>query len=473
LHKETAIHREELADLLDILDAKSADLQPSLVYNGKESVISPSRSSRECELVESTLFQLGIEILRRLCPEVFQLLRLVQGHIDFVESGVGDYCNVHTDFPLLSIAGEGEVAHTLLLCVEAADEGGDLLLYAGSPQETVVRYTTGSATLFPCALPHAGKLVKQGKKKLLKYDVMSTEPLWKFEIRNQETATYDEQMLKLGTLARLDYFVAKAIFEGESGYTQTCLVSVDELKLLAEFFNGTARGGDTPQIQILLDRLCCCEAKLTSSELRKLITQATTLLPSYDVARLFIPISSMYAVLFVACAHRRKGIQSDEAADEIFQSYCSSTPGGMMLFCSSSSADMFRCCAFHRSAAATKRIVFNHAIKSIELHDENLVSSRSPTQRAAEDIEYSADGEAESSEGGGEWVATMPSMDISANEMRTLSIRATEAIREAHPTRRLVSAHSEVNECNDGSTYQEVWYQTTILRSGYVLLKRN
>lgn len=466
LHAQDVLPVEELVRLDAFLDSRSKDLRPSRVFDGEVSVISPSRRSSECELVEPYIFEVGVEAVRRLCPEVFSILRLVRGHVDLVESSLGDFFNPHTDFPLVT-TNTGHVSLTLLICLEPAEIGGELLLYAGMPAETIVGYSRGSATLFPCAVPHAGLEVKRGKKKLLKYDVVSTEPLWKFETKRPETGAYEDQILRLGTLVRLDSLVAKASFDGDSGCTRTSLVNADELKLLASFFDGIARADALREIQILLDRLCCPEAQLLSSELLQLITRSAAVLSSRLSTLPFLPSSAMYTVLFVACAHRRAGVSSEKSSKETLQSYCSAAPSGFLMFVRASSSTVFYDCDFCRSAEVAKQLVFEHAIKIIELYDEALISTRY-TEHGVEDLGDAAEDLGDSAA----WSATMPDSEIMQKEMQTLSERAVDAICEAQPARHVLSARSEINECNDGSTYREVQYQTTVLRSGYVLLKR-
>ena len=469
LHGCDALSDEDLGQLDAFLASRSQDLQPSRVFDGEASVLSSSRRSSECELADPYIFDVCVRVLRQLCPEVFHLLRLVRGHADLVESSPGDFFKSHTDFPLVTTP-VGHVSLTLLVCVEPAKLGGELLLYAGVPgEEKVCCYSRGSATLFPCALPHAGLEVQRGRKTLLKYDVISTEPLWKLEAERPETGTYEDRILRIGTFSRLDSLVAKALFDGDSGCTRTSLVNADEIRLLANFFDGVASAGDLSEVLLLLDRLCCPEAQLSSSELLQLITRSAAVLPSRVLTAPFLHSPLMYSVLFVACAHRRSGVSIEKASEEMLQSYCSAAPYGLLMFARAGAdySNWFLDCDFLQSAEAAKRVVLEHAIKTIELYDEVLVS----THYYSDDVSNEFSGDEDSAGAVAEWSLTAPDVGITQEEMQALGERAVEAICDAQPASRVVSARSEINECNDGSTYREVQYQTTVLRSGYVLLK--
>ena len=60
---------------------------------------------------------------------------------------------------------------------------------------------------------------------------------------------------------------------------------------------------------------------------------------------------------------------------------------------------------------------------------------------------------------------------MALEELLDISERAIKGICNEQPTRHIVSAHTEVDECNDGSTYSKVQYETSIIRSSYVLLR--
>lgn len=464
LHRTNVVLEKELEDIERHCQSEGGACRPSRLFNGVSSIISPTRRSQQYELATADVFDLGERIMRSVCPEAFVFLRLVRGHVDVIQSSTGDFFESHTDFPLVARPG-GHVSLTLLVCLHPAESGGGLLLYAGMPQETRVCYTRGSATLFPCAVPHAGTKVTAGQKTLLKYDVISSEPLWKVEMEQSGSCEYAEKLLPLKTLKRFDSLIAKIWFDGDLGSTRTSLLNLQEFSLMLNFFNGFIEVENLPRIQGLLDRLCCLESGLPSSALLQLSVESLAVLPRDVDVSPFLTHKDTYLVLFVVCCHRSRRLHVAEFTDpkEKLQSYCVVLPSIVAMFVRFCWREDKRV-LFHKrgeefSVEEADRTVFDDAINIIEMYDETIVSI-DVFETARDDFEDSG------------WSSEMPTLEMTRAEVLEMSEKAVRAMCNLQPTRHIVSAQSEIDECNDGSTYSTVRYETSIIRSNYVLLRK-
>jgi hypothetical protein len=255
-----ALSSEELCAAEALLTG--GELRRSTVYDGRAERLSPRRSSLQRTLRSPELFDLGEAALARLSPEV----QLVRNHCDYIVSGVGAHFDLHRDFPL--VVGDA-VSFALLLCLEAPEEGGELRIVEDG-RRRALRYERGCGVLLPCALQHAALRVVRGRKRVLRFDALSAEPL-------RFVGTEDGSVsVPRSVLSGLDALRAQLDFDARFGRAcRTSLVSARELRAAVRFFQGRAC---EPELARALDVLCCPEARLTERERRELVESGAALL---------------------------------------------------------------------------------------------------------------------------------------------------------------------------------------------------
>lgn len=480
VHARNALCDPELETVETLLRSEKGEFAPSKTYDGNESVISPNRRSKERALSNPALFEIGQRALHRICPDVVPLLRLVRGHIDHVESSVGDFFHAHTDFSLMATP-TGTLSLTLLICIEAPEIGGELCLYANDEiRQVSIRYERGSATLFPCTVPHAALEISKGAKVLLKFDLVSEEVLWKCELGGSGV----EKIVRHSIIRRLDALAAKVVFDKDVGCIKTELVNEEELRLASRFFDGLELTEvDIGNVHEILHRLCCAEACLSEEDLGTLHERAYIVLAARPLAALYTQHMN-YKLVFLACAHRiryeSRGVLNfgelvgySEPEKELLQCHCcvDISTNTAAFVCANGASSVFAIDSDDHAEKRVKGRVLDFALDMIEAYDETLITRTFDMSPYDEDADSSHSiAEEEVPPSGARAVAGDALFGI-AKEMEGHCARALSAIEREQPIQKIVSAFSEHEECNDGSTYREVNYETTLMRWGYVLLR--
>ena len=363
-------------------------------------------------------------------------------------SGPGDYFHAHTDFPIL-VGSEGESTFTFLICLQAAEEGGDLVLGHGGSRDCA-HYTRGCAMLLAHCMTHAGAPVRTGRKILLKFDALSSERLWLVDVPGPNGR--QQKILPEATFSRLGALAAQARFEGCLDCALSSdLVDADELDELVGFYTHglLCPADDSLQLRDCLGRLSCAESALQRDAFAELASTGLTLLPA-DIAWSVV-VSSPFPIspLFVASSHRR----SAGAAGERLLAWCATDFSGVRLFSSPFVTPETTQMLSWSDAGEVASAVFEHALARLECFADRRADWR---QKPI--------------------LSHLELRDVLVDRRPALPALSVAAVASAARLQQKQTAESyglatEVREeCNDGESYLSRGYESVLLRRGLFLV---
>jgi hypothetical protein len=390
-------------------------------------------------------------------------VRILRTQADYIVSEEGGKFDAHRDFELL--AGEGLKALVLVICLEAPIRGGELVLSPGSDEAVIVPYERGMLLLFPCAVEHSASPVLRGRKRILKFDVLTHDPLrWldlpcspQGRVKTASVALLASSLSALGALIDFHGIREETV--------KTDLLSRGELWLAAQLFLGkpVADAGDVETLKEVLERLSCPESVLPPDILFSLCGGASVALPSVLSPSPFLE-RPFARLAFAASSHRRR---KPEVEDVVYFAVAD---------CSRRSAIFFG-----EGALDSWELPSSLEVNSVYL--AVLEATVSYLEAAGVDrIQASPRGEQTfpvpfwSAESHGEWAqTTVPQVRALIGEesvegdLVALGRACCVALRREKPYTVLTGEIDEYLECNDGDSYSALRYETVVLRGGFVL----
>jgi hypothetical protein len=451
-----------------VAERAEADLRPSTVHDGSIVRLSERRKSMQATLRDEGLFDDARALLPLMGHGLQDILHLLPTHADYIVSGAGDRFDAHRDFEL--VAGEGLLALAFIVCLEAPEEGGEILLAPWTEQSATIAYEAGLLILFPCRMEHAALPVRLGQKRILKFDVLAQEGLQWLELPATGLASGRTRTAVAPSLLRaLDVFPALLSFEGAAcGETlRTDLLEPCELSAVAQFFEGRQQvEGRLQYLPELLDRLCCPEGRLGLGDLDCLSQGYCVVLDPTMPASTFLG-RSVPRLVFAACAHRvtwagREQLRSLALTDMTGEAVFARTTGdtGAARWALKPGLDMQEV-----YQAVLDDVVLFRAGEGAEFCSETSQGERAEGAGNLHAASPSA------CEGAGE-AEELPRSRLPRLDLAALVDPCVGALLATQPQDRFVSRIRETEECNDGDTYTTMSYETTVIRRGFLLCPR-
>lgn len=451
----------------------STTLRPSTVYDGSVVRLSERRKSMQATLRDEALFDDAHSLLSLMGHGLQALLHLLRTHADYIVSGDGDKFDAHRDFEL--VAGEGLRALAFIVCLEAPEEGGELVFSPESGSSATVPYEEGLLLLFPCNLTHAALPVRKGRKRILKFDVLSQAPLeWLVlptatDVAGRALSGHrTHTAISSSLLHALDVFPAMQSFEETPvGHPiSTNMLEPDELVTVMQFFEGAGVDDSRlPRLPELLDRLCCPEAGLTPEDLHSLAHGRCVVLPPHLSPLTFLG-RAVPRLVFVACAHRLSSPAHGSRGEELIAFALTDMTGQAAVTGVQGRADRWEL-----TSGLDMQEVYQAVLDAVafSLEWEGAEPCAASPEKGPDDVEGGGEARSEQTSrdlGKAEECARVP---LEPLELPVLGDPCVDALLATQPHERFVSKIREVEECNDGDTYTTVRYETTVVRRGFVL----